>query len=28
MEKFGFEVLEFAPENSIHMHGVLKLTNL
>ena len=27
MEKFGFEVLEFGPDNSIHMHGVLKLTN-
>ena len=27
MERFGFEVLEFGPDESIHMHGIFKLRN-
>tara|TARA_B100000886_G_scaffold43245_1_gene26518 strand:+ start:427 stop:1359 length:933 start_codon:yes stop_codon:yes gene_type:complete len=27
MEKFGFEILEFGPDESIHMHGILKPTD-
>lgn len=27
MERFGFEVLEFGPDASIHMHGIFKLRN-